>query len=187
MAANENYNAGAILIIRVYPCVSRARRGNPVAVRPDPIALPHPVATNPDSIRKGRWRRILNEHRRRSPAYRDSRRLRDRGLHVNAYHRRGRRRFVGRFGPSIGFRLRFPRSRCSSRRRRFGCWRGRGFGCWRGRGFGCWRGRRCSRRRLGRRWGRGGWRNRCAAAGEQQNNGNRGISHANLLQHLNFL
>jgi len=82
-AINENDHAISVFIIWMNPGIASAWRSNPAPMRPDPIAIPYPISTNPDGIIK-RWRRRgLDEQRRRCPT--DGNRLGLNEWRINIY------------------------------------------------------------------------------------------------------
>ena len=104
-AVDKHDGVAAVLIVGLDPQVARARRRRPVAGRPDPAALPGPVAAHPHGIGERRGRRRLHQHGRRRPGHQQGRGLHqgrfgvhaDDGGRLAEHRRRGRcgRRAVG--------------------------------------------------------------------------------------------
>jgi hypothetical protein len=102
VTVDEDHHSAAVLIIGMNPGVLRTRRRHPVSVRPDPVALPHPVSADPDRHGVRSRGRRLDQHRRRGPGHRDRRRLGDRRLDVDTDNRRRRRWHVEFDRPDVG-------------------------------------------------------------------------------------
>jgi hypothetical protein len=117
VTVDEDDLIAAMFVVGMHPAVIGARRCNPVAVGPDPVPLPDPIAAYPDSGRKGCRGWCLDQHRGRCPTDRDRRWLRKRWLDVDTDGRIGRVVFAWRH---------INRSRVGRRRIGLSVWRGWG-------------------------------------------------------------